>query len=179
MGHKIRSVSRGLCFIGISGILVFGVGSALADQTDGNFNSALFWLGDTESRLHSQIGDLLEVEMQANGPQAGRNSSMWETHKFAMGSWSATTTFFVVDGRVKRLSQEAMGPADFCSINADWGQVGSVLSNELDVEPMVYAPTSAAGKWQQAALWHVKRVTAVLYRTFTEDGGCQVRLTAQ
>lgn len=153
--------------------------NAFAQANLGQSMTAIEWLGEPERRLHAHIADLLEVETAAVGQPNSKRTTTWESQQFRIGDWNATTTFHVVDGRVKRMLQEAVAPQQFCAESSDWGPVGLELREALDAAPMVYAPTMVSGVWQQAALWHVKRLTVVLYRTLVVDGECRVRMTVQ
>lgn len=153
--------------------------NSVAQERGGQTTEVLEWLGEPERRLHSKIADLVKVEFEAGGMRRSKSSATFESQQFAVGDWSATTTFHVVDGRVKRLQQEAVTPLEFCDEASNWGVIGLELRNELGVDPMVYVPTYVSGLWQQAALWHANRMTVVLYRTLAIDGECRVRMSAQ
>jgi hypothetical protein len=164
---------------GLAVLLLSNAADAGARESQAQLGSALGWLGEPERRLHSQIGDLVQLESQTLAPGPTKNTSTWESQQLGVGDWDATTTFHVVDGRVKRLMQEAIAPLQYCDERMDWGEVGRKLSQELGTEPMVYAPTMVSGLWQQAALWHANRMTVVVYRTLTVGGECRTRMSIQ
>ncbi|MGQ0708767.1 MAG: hypothetical protein ACT4NV_03365 [Rhodoferax sp.] len=141
--------------------------------------AAVEWLDAPHKRLRAALSDLLALE-QGDGTSArGKNVSAWESEQLRAGAWSARTVFSVVQGRVKRIEQTADAPVAYCEEGADWGDLGRELELATGAAPMVYAPTSGTGAWQQAALWHSRNATVVVYRTLAAEQECQVRVSIQ
>jgi hypothetical protein len=163
----------------LGSLLLSGVQSTSAQGTLFNSAHAVAWVGEVERRLHTTIGDLEKESATQEGGKANKSPTHWRSQFVRVGEWEGRTVFQVVNGRVKRVEQQASAPLRFCDPESDWGMVGQQLSESLGVEPMVYAPMDLSGSRQQAALWHRKPHTVVVYRTLNLEGECQVRVTMQ
>lgn len=141
--------------------------------------AAVDWLGASHKRLRAAISDLLALEQNEGASVRGKKVSAWESGQLRAGGWSARTVFAVVQGRVKRIEQNADAPVAYCDEGAGWGDLGRDLELATGAAPVVYAPTFATGAWQQAALWHSRKATVVVYRTLVAEAQCQVRVSIQ
>lgn len=177
--HTLKSTAVKVAQVTTVFLLVLGGAVHVLARDTGPIKTVVSWMGEPERRLHSQIGDLQAADAAPGTSSSRKSASSWESRQFGIGEWNAITTFHVVDGRVKRMLQEALAPTKFCNEASDWGGTGLTLNQELGVAPMVYTPTFVSGLWQQAALWHANRVAVVLYRTLTPDGECRVRMSIQ
>ncbi len=164
----------------LGSLLLADAQGASARGTVFNSANAVTWVGEVERQLHRTIGDLEKNSApEIADRKSPKSPAHWRSVLFRVGEWEGSTVFQVVNGRVKRVEQQAAAPLRFCDPESDWGMVGQQLTESLGVEPMVYAPMDLSGSRQQAALWHRKPHTVVVYRTLNLEGECQVRVTMQ
>lgn len=165
--------------LALGSLLLTGAMAVPAQETGLNSADAVGWVGEVERRLHTTIGDLEKDALPDEGSKLSKSPTHWRSHFIRVGEWEGRTVFQVVNGRVKRVEQQATAPLPFCDPVSDWGMLGQQLTHALAVDPMVYAPMDLSGTRQQAALWHRKPQTVVVYRTLNPEGECQVRVTMQ